>query len=114
MGNTNELYDDSQGHPHYREDLIDFPVSNVFADYYFQEGYSTYRPPQSKRQASASDANLKRKVESLEIKGSGLQAEFEGLTRKVEALSQEIEDLKAQPPTKRNGRSIGVPVEDLE
>jgi len=112
MSNFNEPHYDRQGQPENLE-FIDFKCSEYWSNYFYEAGYSRYKPPSPKRRASVVEEKLRRDFGHLATEVSGLHTTCQGLTRKVEALSKEVEDLKTQPPTKCNGRSTGVPVEDL-
>ncbi len=116
MSEYKKQYHDFQGHPSDREDLIDFPVSNIFANHYFEEGYSTVKPRQPKTRQDSNEENLKRKVDSLAI-------EVDALHRTVEFLIKREREwgncpTKTQQPqiekNLRNSVRAGITLEALE
>jgi hypothetical protein len=113
MSNFNEPHYDRQGHPENLE-FIDFKCSEYWSNYFYEAGYSRYKPPSPKRRASVVEEKLRRDFGHLATEVSGLHAKHEVLTRKFEALSKGVEALKIPSPTISNGKSTGVPVEDLE
>ncbi len=113
MEDTRDFYYDKQGHPENLE-LIDFKCSEYWNNHFYKAGYSRYKPPTSRQKPSVVEEKLRRDLGHVVVEMNGLHAKYEVFTRKFEALSKEVEDLKIESPTIPNGRSTGVPVEDLE
>ena len=114
MGNTTERNDDRQGHPNVREDLIDFPCSHSFAAHYYDEGYSTYRPPEPKRQTSANEKELIQKVDSLATEVAGFHGIVQALVQEVQTLRAALMRMLAKSTSQTPPNSVGIGVTEKE
>ncbi len=97
-----------QGHPNGRDNLIDFPTSSLWAEHYYQEGYSDYRPPKAKQ----SPPTPSQDEEEL----SRLRDEVWDLRQHVQRLQREQQAKQHTLTSTRNTKAqnfTGIPEEEL-